>query len=137
MHSKPPVTLRASIYTTCNWTLDMRLNNVSIHILPRLQIRWYWWDKVHVCITLVGHYTLLTVKDPMVFVYMRYVYKWILRVNAQPRFWLMNFMHPWALTRENTVIHNNRLAIYRHVVLHCLWRVHKVTQECDAPQALR
>ncbi len=28
----------------------------------------------------------------------------LLHVTAHPRFWPMNFKHPWALTRENTVL---------------------------------
>ncbi len=31
---------------------------------------------------------------------MRYTYKWLLRVNAHPRFLAVNFKRPWALNRE-------------------------------------
>ncbi len=35
--------------------------------------------------------------DPMVWLYMRYTYNWLLRVNAHPRFWPVNFKHPRRL----------------------------------------
>ncbi len=37
------------------------------------------------------------------YIYTIYIYKWILRVSAYPRFWPVNFKCPWALTWENTV----------------------------------
>ncbi len=42
--------------------------------------------------------------DPMVHVYMRYAYKWLVRVSPHPRFWPVNFKRPWALTQENMVV---------------------------------
>ncbi len=38
--------------------------------------------------------------DPVVHVYLRYTYKWLVYVRAHPRFWPVNFKRPWALTRE-------------------------------------
>ncbi len=42
--------------------------------------------------------------DPMVCVYMRYTYKWLVCVSAHPPGVLVvNSKCPWALTRENMV----------------------------------
>ncbi len=37
-------------------------------------------------------------------IYMRYTYKWLLRVNAHPVFWPVIFKRPWALNREIAVL---------------------------------
>ncbi len=50
----------------------------------------------------------------MVHVYVRYTYKWLLRVNAHPRFWPVNFKRPWALTREIMVLLN--MGLSRHLL---------------------
>ncbi len=80
--------------------------------------------QLHVCIAHMYMYCILSSErpspcisahpplfdDPMVHVYVRYTYKWLVCVSAHPVFWLVNCKRPWALTRENMV------CAYVHVV---------------------
>ncbi len=46
----------------------------------------------------------------MVHVYIRYTYKWLLRVSATLVVWPVNFKRPWVLTQENTVLIGSKQA---------------------------
>ncbi len=50
--------------------------------------------------------------------YMRYTYKWLLHVNAHPRFLAREFQAPWALNREITVDDQRGAGEHKRTYIH-------------------
>ncbi len=111
----------------------IKLRNWSIIQTTAWSFRWCGHSLVtneHLAQSSMHMYRILPSKrpppffdDPMVHVYMRYTYKWLLRVNAHPRFW------PQILSAHGRLIG-------RHVSPTCMYVRHLVaTEHCVSMMA--